>query len=200
MIETDGEKFENFIEIYDNVVSPEFCENAIAHYNALEQTRKVYTRQESENAQPTDKSGSVAFLTDDPNLQRFDVTGEILHQFHNASAICFQQYAEKFGILKNLKLTMNHNVQLQKTPRSGGYHVWHCEHGSTNISNRAIFVQLYLNTIDEGGETEFLYQSKRVNAVQGRLLMCPAGYTHTHRGNPPLTGNKFTVNSWIEYI
>ena len=37
MIETDLEKFEDFIEVYDNVVSPEFCEHAIAHYNALDE-------------------------------------------------------------------------------------------------------------------------------------------------------------------
>ena len=45
--------------------------------------------------------------------------------------------------------------------------------------------------------TEFLYQSKRVQAVQGRMLMCPAGYPHTHRGNPPMKGEKFTINSWM---
>lgn len=200
MIETDLEKFEDFIEVYDNIVSPEFCDQAIAHYTALEQTRRAYSRQEAENASPQDKSGGVSFLTDNPNLQKFDVTGEILHQFHNASAECYHHYAEKFGILSTFNLTMNHNVQLQKTPRSGGYHVWHCEHGGPAVSNRALFVQLYLNTIDDGGETEFLYQSKRINAVQGRLLICPAGFTHTHRGNPPLKGNKFTINSWIEFV
>ena len=142
MIETDVEKFEDFIEVYDNVVSPEFCNNAIAHYKALEESRRVYSRQESENADYTDKVGGIAFLTDDPNLQRFNVTGEILYQFHNASAECFRHYAEKFGILGSSKLTMNHNVQLQKTPRTGGYHVWHHEHGAGMAAHRAIFVQL----------------------------------------------------------
>jgi len=199
MIETDVEKFEDFIEVYHNVVSPEFCNNTIAHYNALEQTRRAYSRQESEGAAYTDKTGGIAFLTDDPNLQNFDVTGEILHQFHNASAECFRHYAEKFGILTQHQLTMNHNVQLQKTPRTGGYHIWHFENSGGGSHKRALFVQLYLNTIDEGGETEFLYQSKRIPAVQGSMLICPAGFTHTHRGNPPLKGNKFTINSWVEF-
>ena len=199
MIETDVEKFENFIEVYDNVVSPEFCEQAIAHYTALEHTRRVYSRQESEDASPLKKSGGISFLTDNPNIQRFDATGEILHEFHNASAECYRHYVSKFGILDSMQLSMNHNVQLQKTPRTGGYHVWHCEHAFP-VASRAIFVQLYLNTVEEGGETEFLYQSKRVHAVQGRMLMCPAGFTHTHRGNPPMKGDKFTINSWIEYI
>ena len=56
--------------------------------------------------------------------------------------------------------------------------------------------QLYLNTIDEAGETEFLYMSRRVNAVAGRLIIFPAGYTHTHRGNPPIGQDKYIATSW----
>ena len=31
-------------------------------------------------------------------------------------------------------------------------------------------IQAYLNTVENGGETEFLYQNKRINAVQGTVL------------------------------
>jgi hypothetical protein len=57
---------------------------------------------------------------------------------------------------------------------------------------------LYLNDIDEGGETEFLYYPKRVKAKQGRLILWPAGFTHTHRGNPPLSNTKYVMTGWIE--
>ena len=55
----------------------------------------------------------------------------------------------------------------------------------------------YLNTVEEGGETEFLYQSMRVKPEQGTLLIHPGGFTHTHRGNPPLKGVKYFMNTWI---
>jgi hypothetical protein len=58
---------------------------------------------------------------------------------------------------------------------------------------------LYLNTVTEGGETEFLYQSKRVKAEKGTIVLCPTGFTHTHRGNPPLTGTKYLMNTWLEF-
>ena len=57
-------------------------------------------------------------------------------------------------------------------------------------------MQLYLNTIEDGGETEFLYQGKRVKAEQGKLLIWPAGFTHVHRGNPPLKESKYILTSW----
>ena len=57
-------------------------------------------------------------------------------------------------------------------------------------------VQLYLNTINEGGETEFLYVNKRIPAVEGRLVIFPTGYAHTHRGNPPIGQEKYILTSW----
>ena len=48
----------------------------------------------------------------------------------------------------------------------------------------------------EGGETEFLYQNRREKAVAGDVLIFPCQYTHVHRGNPPIDGDKYLVTSW----
>ena len=37
---------------------------------------------------------------------------------------------------------------------------------------------------------------KRVPAVEGRLIIFPAGFTHTHRGNPPLGQEKIILTTW----
>jgi hypothetical protein len=57
---------------------------------------------------------------------------------------------------------------------------------------------LYLNDVEDGGETEFLYYHKRIKPKQGTLILFPAGYTHTHRGNPPLKGSKYILTGWVE--
>jgi hypothetical protein len=56
-----------------------------------------------------------------------------------------------------------------------------------------------LNTVEQGGETEWLYQGVRIPATQGTLVVWPAGYTHAHRGNPPLSGEKFLLTGWVEF-
>ena len=63
--------------------------------------------------------------------------------------------------------------------------------------NRFIVVSLYLNDV-KGGETEFLNQSLRVEAVKNRFVMFPATYTHIHRGNPPLSATKYIITGWVE--
>tara|TARA_B110000977_G_C10900447_1_gene425065 strand:- start:544 stop:753 length:210 start_codon:yes stop_codon:yes gene_type:complete len=49
-----------------------------------------------------------------------------------------------------------------------------------------------------GGETEFLYQSMRVEPKVGQLTIWPAAFTHKHRGNPPLEGRKTYITGWFD--
>jgi len=58
---------------------------------------------------------------------------------------------------------------------------------------------LYLNDVADGGETEFLYYPRRIKPKTGKLVLFPGGYTHTHRGNPPLLGTKYILTGWVEF-
>jgi len=58
---------------------------------------------------------------------------------------------------------------------------------------------IYLNDVEEGGETEFLYYARRIKPTQGTLLIWPAYFTHAHRGNPPLSNTKYIITGWIEF-
>ena len=57
-----------------------------------------------------------------------------------------------------------------------------------------------LESPKKGGETEFLYQSMRIEPEVGKLLIWPAGFTHKHRGNPPLEGQKTYMTGWFDLI
>jgi hypothetical protein len=37
----------------------------------------------------------------------------------------------------------------------------------------------------------------RVTPVVGRTIIWPAGFTHMHRGNPPLEGEKMYITGWF---
>ena len=88
--------------------------------------------------------------------------------------------------------------KLQKTDVAGGFHAWHYENGGIDsASNRMLAWTIYLNDVPEGGETEFLYQSERVKPVKGRTVIFPAGFMHTHRGNPPISNEKYILTGWF---
>ena len=83
----------------------------------------------------------------------------------------------------------------------GGYPYWHCElypkDASCDTLHRHLLWTLYLNNGFDEGETEFLFQQRRVKPAVGDLLIAPAAFTHTHRGNRPSGGDKFIATSWI---
>ena len=87
------------------------------------------------------------------------------------------------------------------TGGEGGYPYWHCElfprDGSAETLHRHLLWTLYLNDGFDAGETEFLFQHRRIAPRTGDLLIAPTAFTHTHRGNMPLNGDKFIATSWI---
>lgn len=104
-------------------------------------------------------------------------------------------YLDRFDILKHWQLhTLS--VKLQKTRPTGGFHKWHYEVTDNLGAERKITFSLFLNDDFEAGETEFLYYQKRVEAKTGRLVLFPAHWGATHRGNPPIGGDKYIATGW----
>jgi hypothetical protein len=85
----------------------------------------------------------------------------------------------------------------------GGYFAWHAEVSPGDPTgeplHRVLPFMVYLNDVAEGGETEWHYQRLRIQPRRGTLVMWPAYFTHTHRGLPPASGDKYIVTSWILY-
>ena len=87
-------------------------------------------------------------------------------------------------------------IKLQKTPIGGGYHIWHSESAGKDY-NRILVWTIFLNDMPEGeGETEFINYPKKIRPSKGDVLVFPAYFTHTHRGNPPLTTEKYIATGW----
>ena len=84
---------------------------------------------------------------------------------------------------------------------SGGYPYWHCElfprDAQCETLHRHLLWTLYLNDDFDAGETEFLFQQRRIVPRTGSLLIAPTAFTHTHRGNRPQRGDKVIATSWI---
>jgi hypothetical protein len=111
-------------------------------------------------------------------------------------AECFRCYVERYSIEFRGPI-FNDLFKIHKVRKSEGYHVWHYERSSPENIDRLMAYMTYLEVPKKGGETEFLHQSLRIEPVVGRTLIWPAGYTHMHRGNPPLDGEKMYITGWF---
>ncbi len=94
------------------------------------------------------------------------------------------------------------SINLQRyTAGEGGYPYWHCElyprDPNAETLHRTLLWTIYLNDAFDEGETEFLYQRRKVVPKTGSVLIAPTAFTHTHRGNRPVGGDKYIATSWI---
>ena len=98
--------------------------------------------------------------------------------------------------LSELPDMVDHGYQLQRT-KTGEFYKWHCDGSAKVFTNRIIVAIWYLNDIEEGGETQFLYQDVKIKPEAGKLLLFPPYWTHTHQGAPVLAGTKYIATTWL---
>ena len=192
------DSYGDHIRIIDNIFDENICNECINRFNYLEDKGLTMSRRASGIPNLAQADQSIFYSSCDASMNEplQDVVNyindEIIESWQiKYPLIDFNTYDGFF--IQQLKM--------QKTRPSEGYHQWHSEAGSTIYDRNSILAfMVYLNDVDEGGETEFLYQSVRVPPKQGRFVCWPAGWTHIHRGNPPLKNDKYVLTGWINYI
>jgi hypothetical protein len=180
----------HFIGHYENLLPLDLCNNLINLYENI-----VKTEVKKEN-------GDVQFPQQE--LGRNDISiyiqeshPEVAKTINGYLKKVIDMYSAEYFTVRPPKIT-SIDVKIQKTPPRGGYHVWHCEQYNKKYANRILGWTMYLNDIPEGeGETEFLWQGIRVQPKAGTVSIFPAAFTHTHRGNPVYSKDKYIVTGWF---
>jgi len=187
-------EFKEFIGIYENAFTLKECEDTIKLFENYHKSGYSYTRENL--ILHDDVSVSIG-----PSIE-LDWNPGFIDSFHKKFYdYIYPIYNNQYQILQSLQKHKSKYIKIQKTCPTQGYHVWHCEHGALPDNRDRILVwTLYLNDVEEGGETEFLYQSLRIKPKTGTFILFPAHFTHTHRGNPPLSGVKYIATGWIEFL
>ena len=186
----------NFIGIYDNYITKEECNKAIELYEDQNKFNNTINRIGFEKASVLQKQDQQYFAAP----TNVDVWWEKLKPMMVNFDLAWNHYVKNTGADEAYDGDPFHftTLKIQKTLPTEGYHVWHIEHGKGFENEpRAFVFSVYLNDVEEGGETEFLHFSKRVKPKTGRIVIWPAAFPYVHRGNPPLAGEKYIVTSWM---
>tara|TARA_B100001094_G_scaffold274267_1_gene281156 strand:- start:5796 stop:6389 length:594 start_codon:yes stop_codon:yes gene_type:complete len=194
-------KFEDFIYVNDNALPEDLCDQIIIKYE--EDDRKspglVGITGDDRVVDTSIKTSVDLFISDLDDWKDVDSTlAKVVSQN-------IQNYINhSFGYLGQLNPTPNpfrsssfedrgYNI---KAYEPGGYFHWHDDFALEEHSPRMLAMLFYLNTIDEGGYTEFV-SGARVYPVTGRLVMFPATWNYIHRGVPPKKDKKYIMSAYL---
>ncbi len=185
----------NFIGVYDNYITEEECKKAIQLYENQNKFNNTINRISGEQSSILKKQDQQLFAAPD----NIDVWWETLKPIIVNYDLAWNHYIRNTGADEAYGVPFHFTgLKIQKTLPTEGYHVWHIEHNKGfDNEPRAFVFSIYLNDVEEGGETEFLHFSKRVKPKTGRIVIWPAAFPYLHRGNPPLSGEKYILTSWM---
>jgi hypothetical protein len=202
-------KVDNFIMEWENFMDKKQCDDYIQSFERAKDSGFTVNRFNSHSLKRHHVDDTQLYSQDVIEANKMlgvdDLTYESFSKIFRSFmekfwTEAYSEYANKYSYILDTKKHAIRLLKIQKTEVGGGYHSWHTENTSLDMSARLLTFTLYLNDIGDGGETEFLYYPKRIKPKTGKLVMWPAGFTHTHRGNPPLDGTKYILTGWIEYI
>ena len=185
----------DFIEIYENSASQELCDKLVNWFDFCSDNN--FTINNMNCAYPFNIRSDESLAIPNSTVSSYSAPGELIQAYWDVLHKSLKDYLEKYDI-SDMKLS-SYLFKLHKVKEGQGYHVWHCENDHTAQGDKRVLAWMtYLRVPEEGGETEFLKQSRRIEPVVGRTLNWPAYFTHLHRGNPPLKGEKYYVTGWFE--
>lgn len=107
-------------------------------------------------------------------------------------------YMEEFRIVAGCEFECKW-FNIQKFKPDEGFFLDHFEAGSLHTSDRLMVFMVYLNTVTDKGQTKFTYYDHLEEAVEGKILIWPTGYTHTHRSVPSPTQTKYIITGWYSF-
>jgi hypothetical protein len=196
-------KIVNEIGIYEEIIPSDFCDETIKQFEAAISGGFCIERQSSEGVSSSKKSdiaygSTMSAMCNEAAGKMEALSGDGALFVHRVMKNIYQDYKNTFGILDDVKDVAIFHIKAQKTSPAQGYHVWHFEADSIPTATRLLAFIIYLNDVNDGGETEFLYKSMRVSPKKGSVVIFPCGFAHAHRGNPPLSGDKYVLTGWIE--
>ena len=191
---------DKYIKIYDDVIDADSCNMLIGKFEAAEEDQYEEVRQ-------VERDKAIAFTQ--INL----VNNEDWASVQNGMLQVFQDYIMAY--------INDCNIQPKQWPPLYGYEAIrikrylnndydrfdpHVDVLNTETSRRFLSFFIYLNDVDEGGETEFININKpgtyiplKIKPRQGQLLMFPPLWMYYHAGLKPVSNPKYLINSYCHY-
>jgi len=111
-----------------------------------------------------------------------------------------KNYVEEWTFLETMSESLEiGSFNLQRYQTGQHFKAIHKERTSLDSLHRFFALMTYLNDVQEGGSTYFSHYDLEMKPRKGLTLICPAEWTHAHRGNILKKGSKYIITVWINF-
>lgn len=186
------------IFVYENALSDSLCDEIHSfYYENFELTSKGITVGGSH--QDVKNTFDIRSWRDVPEGPLRDKYFQIDQKIYQSLKVISEAYIEHFDWLKTAPKLMDSGYLWQMYPANDGFYKEHIdgECWTKSVANRVLAFVVYINTVEEGGETYFRYQDVAIRPVKGSVAIFPTSWTHPHQAMMPISNDKLILSSFI---
>ena len=183
---------EKWIKTYPKIFSKEECDGLIEWFEILDENNQLVQ---------TKLEGHREF--DEVNLNNFrEQTLKMQLDVYKRFDVILEKYKKDVKVHEKALPEKSAWEELRiKRYRAGiGNFLDHVDAGDSISARRFLVFFLYLNDVEEGGETEFPELDLTISPECGKLLVFPSLWTFLHRGNVPISNDKYILGSYKHYV
>ena len=185
----------NFIGIW-NLENNELCKNIVNFFETNIDLQKDGTTGDGKKTE-LKKTTDINIHPNNLKEEKFVHIKDYIKALHN----CYLDYQDQWPFLKDKINTVDiptFNIQ-RYNPGDHFSHI-HTERSSLNSLHRVFAWMIYLNNVEDGGNTTFPYFDLTIKPEKGKLLIWPAEWTHTHCGEKVNSDVKYIMTGWIDMV
>lgn len=189
-----------FLYRKEDALSSELCDSFIEMFETSDEKQPgvlegIDGKSTSGSKQSTDITFHPGYLNN-PNWKPLLLS--LIDVLHKGKEDYFNRHRQALSKVDPFDISSTFNMQRYNPGE--GFHGWHCERASLKYSDRILVWMIYLNSIKDRGETEFLYQHHFEEAVKGKLIIWPSDWIYTHRGVSSPSETKYILTGWFNMI
>jgi len=179
----------DFIRVYENVITKDFCKQLIAMFEESPQFHE-------EISLPKHRSFTQITLQQNKELKPFgDALQEVFNQYISLYMedcnVTDKMFPQQFAFeMFRMKRYLPNDIDEFND---------HVDVGNLSTAKRFLVFFLYLDD-NKGGNTEFPQLNISVPPEAGRMLMFPPMWTHLHAGRKPIEKPKYIIGSYLHYV
>jgi hypothetical protein len=178
-----------FIHVYENSLDPEICDFLISFFD-----QNVHAQERCDN------NGR-------PNFYQFNLTenrqiSSKVNNVHNHLINKVFEYRNKYyEFIDNRVFPKDHAFEQFRIKKynPGGTDRFdtHVDVGDHETARRFVSFLWYLNDVEVGGNTVF--KDLTIEPKKGTLIVFPPLWMFPHRGEPPVSGPKYIMSTYLHY-
>jgi hypothetical protein len=174
------------------LLSNELCSTIIEEYGRDQRKHPGY----AVSARSEARSLDAVKVSTDLGIEPAGLWAGTYSALHAAVSTAVSTLAAQFPSLQVFPLVCT-GYKIQHYKRNEGHFDWHFDALGPGAWERQLAMVIYLNSVQDGGETCFHRQNLKVKPVAGDALFFPTFWTHMHRGEVPRSQDKFVISSFV---